>query len=69
VNCAGGQNCFGAVTASGGGRRARVDDGGLSTSADAYAPAFGAAPGWDFATGLGSINAFNLAFAWFISGQ
>ncbi len=31
-----------------------------------YAPAFFATPGWDFATGLGSVNAYNLAFnpAW-----
>jgi len=28
--------------------------------AAAYQPAFGATPGWDMATGLGSVNAYNL---------
>ena len=34
--------------------------------ANSYQPAFGATPGWDMATGLGSVNAFNLVFntAW-----
>ncbi len=31
-----------------------------TVAADSYQPAFGAAPGWDFATGLGSVNAYNL---------
>ena len=38
-----------------------------STTAPAtYQPAFGATPGWDMATGLGSVNAYNLVFdsAW-----
>jgi hypothetical protein len=32
----------------------------------AYQPAFGATLGWDMATGLGSVNAYNLVFdtAW-----
>ncbi len=34
--------------------------GVLSTSNASYAPAYGTAPGWDFATGIGSVNAFNL---------
>ena len=36
------------------------------TPAPGYAPAWGATPGWDFATGLGSVNAYNLVFntAW-----
>ena len=50
VPCAGQFECY----AAGGGL------GVLSTSSTAYAPAFAAAPGWDFATGLGSVNAFNL---------
>jgi len=31
-----------------------------------YQPSFGATPGWDLATGLGSVNAYNLVFnpAW-----
>jgi hypothetical protein len=37
-----------------------------TTGAAAYQPAFGATPGWDFATGIGSVNAYNLVFnsAW-----
>jgi subtilase family serine protease len=38
--------------------------GVLSTANTAYAPAYKAATGWDFATGIGSVNAFNLANAW-----
>lgn len=37
-------------------------NGVLSSSNSAYQPAFGAAPGWDFATGIGSVNAYNLVF-------
>ncbi|HEY6343299.1 MAG TPA: protease pro-enzyme activation domain-containing protein [Bryobacteraceae bacterium] len=50
VPCAGAYNCY----SPGGGL------GVLSTSNTAYAPAYAAAPGWDFATGIGTINAFNL---------
>ncbi len=37
-----------------------------TTGAAAYQPAFGATPGWDMATGLGSVNAYSLVFdtAW-----
>jgi subtilase family serine protease len=38
--------------------------GVLSTSNTSYQPAFRAAPGWDFATGLGSINVYNLVANW-----
>jgi subtilase family serine protease len=38
--------------------------GVLSTSDSSYQPAFAAASGWDFATGLGSVNAFNLVNQW-----
>ncbi len=38
--------------------------GVLSTSGSSYAPAFGSASGWDFATGLGTINASNLVYYW-----
>jgi len=37
--------------------------GVLSTSNTSYEPAYGAAPGWDFATGIGSVNAFSLLTA------
>jgi len=37
-----------------------------TTASNSYQPAFGATPGWDMATGLGSVNAFNLVMnsAW-----
>jgi hypothetical protein len=38
--------------------------GVLSTSNTAYAPAYAATKGWDFATGIGTINAYNLVKAW-----
>ncbi|MGD0864295.1 MAG: S53 family peptidase [Rhizomicrobium sp.] len=38
--------------------------GVLSTSNTAYKPAYAATTGWDFATGIGSINAANLVKAW-----
>jgi hypothetical protein len=31
-----------------------------TVAAAAYQPSFGATPGWDNATGIGSVNAFNL---------
>ena len=33
--------------------------GVLSTSTTSYQPAYGTTPGWDFATGLGTVNVFN----------
>ncbi|MGO9271557.1 MAG: choice-of-anchor D domain-containing protein [Terriglobia bacterium] len=34
--------------------------GGLSTSTSSFQNAYGSEPGWDFGTGIGSINAYNL---------
>jgi len=53
VPCAGAFNCY----FGGGGL------GVLSTSNTSYEPAYAAAQGWDFATGIGSINAYNLLTA------
>ena len=66
VNCGGNQNCFGAASTSvgRGGRVSQSDDGELTTSSESYAPAYGSAIGWNFATGLGTINAFNLVQNW-----
>jgi uncharacterized repeat protein (TIGR01451 family) len=50
VPCAGTFNCY----LGGGGL------GVLSTSDTSDQPAYAAAPGWDFATGIGTVNAFNL---------
>jgi subtilase family serine protease len=44
------------------------DNGGaygvLSTSVTSYQPAYAAQSGWDFATGIGSVNIFNLVMNW-----
>jgi subtilase family serine protease len=69
VNCGGTENCYGATVASGFGRRSQQSaNGALSVSSGQYSPAFGAAAGWNFATGIGSIDAFNLVTNW-SSGQ
>ena len=39
-------------------------DGVLSTSNTADQPAYGTATGWDFATGIGSVNVANLVNSW-----
>src|SRR5437763_1612531 len=38
--------------------------GVLSTSNTSFAPAYGTATGWDFATGIGTVNAANLVNNW-----
>ncbi|MGA9527391.1 MAG: Ig-like domain repeat protein, partial [Terriglobales bacterium] len=49
------------ITLTGAGSGAvAVANTSYSTAASAYEPAYGAAPGWDMATGLGSPNANNL---------
>jgi hypothetical protein len=42
--------------------------GVLSTSTSSYAPAFKAQTGWDFATGIGTVNVNNLVTNWASSG-
>jgi len=70
VNCSGSQSCYGATKGnrrgpggfghggSGGG------DGALTTSSQSDAPAYPAAAGWNFATGLGSIDVDMLVNNW-----
>lgn len=38
--------------------------GALSTSNSSYDPAYGTKTGWDFATGIGTINVYNLVTGW-----
>ncbi|MGA2370138.1 MAG: protease pro-enzyme activation domain-containing protein [Candidatus Korobacteraceae bacterium] len=38
--------------------------GVLSTSNSSYQPAYGTTTGWDFATGIGTVNAYNLVTNW-----
>jgi subtilase family serine protease len=53
VDCTGPYNCFDPDAKNG-------VAGVLSLSDKAYQPAFTAGVGWDFATGIGSVNATNL---------
>ena len=66
VNCSGTVNCYGATTStsSRGHRSTASANGELSTSSTAAAPAYNAGTGWNFATGLGSVNAYNLVNKW-----
>jgi hypothetical protein len=60
----GGTTCT--LTGGGGSGATCVASATVATPAPTYQPAYGATPGWDFATGLGSVNAYNLAIdsAW-----
>ena len=58
VNCTGttaAADCFGSPSTT--------VQGVLSTSITTLSPAYGTTPGWDFATGLGSVNVANLVAA------
>ncbi len=54
VNCTGTHNCY----------RPSGTYGVLSTSVSAYSPSYGTGTGWDFATGIGTVNVTNLVNAW-----
>ncbi|HEY1757355.1 MAG TPA: S53 family peptidase [Bryobacteraceae bacterium] len=68
VNCGGTADCYGATISSHGGGRipggAGGGNGALSVSDQAFSPAYGTAGGWSFASGNGSVNAYNLVNAW-----
>ena len=69
VNCSGTQNCFGATTANrrgpgGFGHGGGGGNGALSTSTQSNTPAYPATAGWNFATGLGSVDAAKLVNNW-----
>ena len=70
VNCSGGLNCYGVlgtVVYGRGGRQFGTTWGGaLSVSSSSFTPAYAAnpTPGWNFATGIGSIDAYNLVMNW-----
>jgi subtilase family serine protease len=66
VNCGGTVQCFGSTTGTTGGRHPTTVqelDGALSTSNASDAPAYKAATGWNYATGIGTVNAYNLVMA------
>jgi len=54
VNCTGTHNCY----------RPSGTNGVLSTSNTAYQKAYGTATGWDFSTGIGTVNVTNLVNNW-----
>jgi subtilase family serine protease len=67
VNCGGSVECYGATTGATGGRRpstVQLLDGALSTSSAKYSPAYPSGSGWNFATGIGTVNAYNLVMGW-----
>jgi subtilase family serine protease len=53
MNCTGSHNCY----------RPSGTNGVLSTSNATYKPAYTTTTGWDFATGIGTLNAYNLVFS------
>ena len=67
VNCSGEINCFGDGFV-GRGRSTPITEfvgnGALSSTSATYTPAFTAGSGWSFATGLGSVDAYNLILNW-----
>ena len=66
VNCSGTVNCFGATTSTGSHNRFNpvTPNGALSTSTTSFVPAYPAGSHFSLATGMGSVNAYNLAFYW-----
>ena len=54
VNCTGSNNCY----------RPSGTYGVLSTSDGSYSRSYGTATGWDFATGIGTVNVTNLVNSW-----
>jgi subtilase family serine protease len=67
VDCTGTNSCFDSTTTGSGGRFGRgghTTYGALSASTASYSPAFGASTGWDFTTGIGTVNVTNLVNNW-----
>ncbi|HEY2515979.1 MAG TPA: S53 family peptidase [Polyangiaceae bacterium] len=55
VPCTGTTNCYGYSTSG-----TTTYYGAISTSTSSFSTAYAAATGWDYATGLGSVNVYNL---------
>ncbi len=68
VDCAAPFNCYGFLGTVDYGRNGRIFDttwgGALSVSNTSYAPAYAAGASWNFATGIGSVDANNLVTNW-----
>ncbi len=63
VNCAGSASCYGYV-GNQPGEVFGAPDGALSVSSTSFTGAFSATIGWDFATGIGTVDAYNLVMNW-----
>jgi subtilase family serine protease len=64
VNCGGSVDCYGSTASRFGGRGSAATDGALSVSSQSFSPAYSSNGGWSFASGNGSVNAYNLVNAW-----
>jgi subtilase family serine protease len=68
VNCDGPRNCYGYIGNVDYGRGGRIFGttygGALSVSDSSFSPAYAAGSSWNFATGLGSVDANNLVTNW-----
>ena len=72
MDCGGAYNCYGLVGTIDYGRGGRIFGttfgGALSVSSTTFTDAYPAGTTWNFATGLGSVDAYNLVTNW-ASGQ
>jgi subtilase family serine protease len=57
---AGGSGCT--LSGGGGSGATCAAEVSITTAPTSYAPAFYATPGWDFSTGIGTVNAYNLVY-------
>jgi len=68
MDCGGPVNCFGFLGTVDYGRNGRVYGttygGALSVSTASFTPAYSAGASWNFANGLGSVDAYNLVMNW-----
>ena len=68
VNCSGATDCFGSTGNISYGRGGRVTgnatSGALSVSNTSFTPAYATGPSWNFATGIGSVDANALVTNW-----
>lgn len=61
VVCAGNTNCYGSSTSG-----TTMYYGVLSESSTALSPAYVSNTGWDYTTGIGTVNAYNLVNSWWL---
>jgi hypothetical protein len=60
-------DCYESTTSATSGRRPatlQLLDGALSTSGAKYSAAYPSGSGWNFATGIGTVDAYNLVMGW-----